>query len=156
MDDRDQGDRDFVATALEAFPGNMITNDAFTASARIARSIAATPRVLPEGARWARRFVERSGGLSSGWLHFRPMTFVMHQFIDAVDTAAAWQHMESGTRAEDEKILAAQERLEACAYRMGHPDRDQSVPACVQHAVLDVEENRELVQLLPLPTRRSA
>ncbi len=156
VDDRDQDDRDFVATALEAFPGNMITNDAVTASARIARSIAATPRVLPEGARWARRFVERSGGLSSGWLHFRPMTFVMHQFIDAVDTAAAWQHMESGTRAEDEKILAAQERLEACAYRMGHPDRDQSVPACVQHAVLDVEENRELVQLLPLPTRRSA
>ena len=155
VDDRDADDREFVATALETFPGNMVTYDKFEASVRIARSVAATPKFVPSGARWARRFIERGGGLSSAWKDFRPMTFVMHQFIDAADTAAAWQHIELGTRAEDEKILVAQERLEACAYIMGHPDRDKSVPACVQHAVYDVEENRELVQLLPLPTKRS-
>ena len=156
VDDRDADDREFVATALETFPGNMVTYDKFEASVRIARSVAVTPKFVPSGARWARRFIERGGGLSSAWKDFRPMTFVMHQFIDAADTAAAWQHIELGTRAEDEKILVAQERLEACAYIMGHPDRDKSVPACVQHAVYDVEENRELVQLLPLPTKRSA
>ena len=156
VDDEDPDDRAFAATAIEAFPGNMITNDKLTASVRIARSIAATPRVIPEGARWAKRFIDRSGGVSSKWRDVRPMTFVMHQFIDAADSAAAWQHIELGTRAEDERILAAQERLEACAYIMGHPERGKSVPACVQHAVLDTAENRELVQLLPLPKKRSA
>ena len=78
----------------------------------------------------------------------------MHQFIDAADTATAWQHMKEGTRATEPRIVEAQERLEACAYSMGHPDTDELVPACVQHGILDVEENRQLVQLLPLPRRR--
>jgi len=155
VDDLDQADRDFAAAALEAFPGNMITSDPITVSARIARSLAASPAVVPDGARWLRRFIARSGGLSSAWRDIRPMTFVMHQFIDAADTAAAWEHIELGTRADDERILEAQERLESCAYIMGHPDRGESVPACVQHSVLDPAENRELARLLPLPTRRS-
>ena len=155
IDDQDQADRDFAASAIEAFPGNMITADKVTAGVRIARSVAASPRIVPDGARWLRRFVDRSGGLSSSWRDVRPMTFVMHQFIDAADSAAAWQHIELGTRAEDEKILEAQERLEACAYIMGHPDKELSVPACVQHAVLDPAENRELATLLPLPKKRS-
>ena len=156
VDDRDPADRDFAAAALEAFPGNMITSDPLTVSVRIARSLAASPGILPESARWLRRFVGRAGGVSSAWRNVRPMTFVMHQFIDAADTAAAWEHIELGTRADDERILEAQERLESCAYIMGHPDRGDSVPACVQHSVLDPAENRELAQLLPLPTRRSS
>ena len=79
----------------------------------------------------------------------------MHQFIDAADTAAGWEHIQQGTRATDERILEAQERLEACAYTMGHPETDQLIPACVQHGILDPQENRELATLLPLPTRRS-
>ena len=39
---------------------------------------------------------------------------------------------------------------------MGHPDSDQLVPACVQHAILDPQENRELVTLLPLPVSKKA
>ena len=74
----------------------------------------------------------------------------MHQFIDAADTAAGWAHIQAGTRASEPGILEAQERLEACAYSMGHPDTNQLVPACVQHGILDPGENRQLVQLLPL------
>ena len=72
VDDQDPADREFAATAIEAFPGNLITSDKFTAGTRIARSVAATPRVVPEGARWARRFVDRSGGISSAWRDVRP------------------------------------------------------------------------------------
>ena len=155
VDDRNQRDRDFVALMLEAFPGNMIGSSKLTAVTRIVRSVAASPRVVPESLAWARRFGNRAGGLRAGWSDVRPMTFVMHQFIDAVDSAAAWEHMQAGTRSDDERINEAQERLEACAYIMGHPETGQSVPACVQHAVLDQQENRELVQLLPLPTRKT-
>lgn len=155
VDDRDADDRDFVATALETFPGNMITQDRLTSGVRIARSVAANPKFVPSFAQWASRFVDRAGGVGSQWRNVaagrvRPMTFVMHQFIDAADSAAAWEHIQLGTRAEEEKILVAQERLEACAYIMGHPELDKAVPACVQHAVLDIEENRSLVKQLPL------
>jgi len=150
VDDRDAHDREFVATALEAFPGNLIGLDRVSAGVRLLRSAAASPAVVPQAARWLGRFVERAGGAGALRGGVRPMTFVMHQFIDATDTAAAWQHIEMGTRADDDRILAAQERLEACAYIMSHPERDKSVPACVQHAVYDPGENRELVELLPL------
>ncbi len=157
VDDRDDADREFVATALEAFPGNFIGQDPLTAGVRMARSAAVTPAVVPQAARWLGRYVSRAGGLRASWREVRPMTFVMHQFIDATDTAAAWEHIQDGSRAEDAKILAAQERLEACAYIMNHPDKGQSVPACVQHAVYDPGENRQLVELLPQrPTRNSA
>lgn len=38
---------------------------------------------------------------------------------------------------------------------MAHPADGQSVPACVQHAVLDPAENRELAAQLPLRAPRS-
>ena len=150
VDDQDSNDRDFVAEALETFPGNFINSDKLTAGVRIARSVATNPSIVPAAASWARRFVDRAGGLRAPWRDVRPMTFVMHQFIDAKDTGAAWEHIQLGTRAEEPKILEAQERLEACAYIMGHPELDQSIPACVQHAVYDPNENSELVKLLPL------
>jgi hypothetical protein len=33
---------------------------------------------------------------------------------------------------------------------MAHPEQDRLVPACVQHSVLDPQENIRLMQLLPL------
>jgi hypothetical protein len=44
--------------------------------------------------------------------------------------------------------------LQACAYGMAHPDRDEIVPACVQHSVFDEAENARLGALLPLPLYR--
>jgi hypothetical protein len=40
--------------------------------------------------------------------------------------------------------------LEACSYAMAHPESGELVPACVQHSVLDPQENRRLAELLPL------
>ena len=42
------------------------------------------------------------------------------------------------------------ERLQACSYAMAHPDDGRVVPACVQHAILDREENRRLLTMLPM------
>jgi hypothetical protein len=39
------------------------------------------------------------------------------------------------------------------AYGMAHPERDAIVPACVQHSVLDEQENVRLATLLPLHPR---
>ena len=79
----------------------------------------------------------------------------MHSFIDAADVGPAWDLLQRGERSDDPKILAAQERLEACTYAMGHPETGEVVPACVQHSVLDPVENRQLVELLPLRRRSS-
>jgi hypothetical protein len=57
--------------------------------------------------------------------------------------------MQAGTVAEDPEVRAAQERLAACSYSMAHPETGALVPACVQHAVLDPQENAALARLLP-------
>lgn len=153
LDDADPADHGAVAVWLDTLPGNFILRGKTVSAIRYVRSIARNPRFVPATIAWAGRFAGRAGGLVQPWWRLRPMTFVMHRFIDAAPTAAAWAHLQAGTRATDARVLEAQERLEACAYSMGHPDTGQVVPACVQHGVLDAEENRRLAQLLPLPTR---
>jgi hypothetical protein len=80
----------------------------------------------------------------------------MHRFMDAPDVAAAWAMLQRGETAEDPRVRETQERLQACAYGMAHPERDEVVPACVQHSVLDDAENAVLARRLPLhPAPRS-
>jgi hypothetical protein len=114
------------------------------------RVLARRPRVAPTALGWAARFARRLGlsGLRSGRL--RGMTFVVHAFMDADVVQAAWRAMEAGTVPDDPDAQAARERLQACSYGMAHPDSGRIVPACVQHAVLDLEENRRLLTLLPI------
>ena len=64
-----------------------------------------------------------------------------------------WELLQRDEVSPDPDVRAAQERLRACGYTMGHPETGQLVPACVQHSVLDPHENRQLVRLLPRPTR---
>jgi hypothetical protein len=78
------------------------------------------------------------------------MTFVVHAFMDADVVQAAWRTMEEGTVPDDPEVEAARERLQACSYAMAHPDTGRIVPACVQHSVLDLDENRRLLTLLPM------
>jgi hypothetical protein len=86
----------------------------------------------------------------------RPVTFVMHSFMDAADVAPAWEAMQRGESSTDERIAATQQRLAACSYAMAHPETGELVPACVQHSVLDPGENVELRRRLPLtPTSRT-
>ncbi|MFW2381885.1 MAG: radical SAM domain-containing protein [Acidimicrobiales bacterium] len=156
LDDTEPLDHVAVDDFMTAFPGNFAHRQPLETTVRIMRSLLSHPAVVPSAARLLKRFVDRNGGgLAQPWWNLQPVTFVMHQFIDAEDTAAGWAHMKAGTRATEPRILEAQERLEACAYSMGHPDTGELVPACVQHGILDPEENRLLAQLLPLPTRRA-
>jgi len=113
-----------------------------------------------------------TAGLAAGWLvravrrvgawrllrhrQVRPVTFVMHQFMDAAEVGPAWELMQRGQSSDDPRIRATQERLAACHYAMAHPEEGTLVPACVQHAVLDPGENAALRTLLPLVEVRPA
>ena len=93
-------------------------------------------------------------------MRVRPVTFVMHQFMDADVVAPAWEMMQRGEQATEPRLRETQERLAACHYAMAHPEDGTLVPACVQHAVLDPAENAALRTLLPIvevrtPARRS-
>lgn len=153
LEDDDPQDARARDTFFTAFPGNRLNNPAWLRAAKLARAVAAHPRVVPEAMSWARRFVRRAGVIQALRHGVRPVTFVMHSFIDARDVAPAWDLLQRGELSDEPQIRAAQERLQACTYTMGHPDTGALVPACVQHSVLDPHENRQLVELLPI--RRS-
>ncbi len=113
------------------------------------------PSDVSRAGRWLRAAVRRCGGWRTllraavrGTL--RPVTFVVHKFIDADAVGPAWRLMQAGEVAENAAVREAQERLAACTYSMAHPETGQVVPACVQHSVLDADENLRLRRLLPL------
>ena len=116
------------------------------------------PGDLPVALRYAAALARRCGGpvalaRSAARGGVRPMTFVVHAFMDAADVAPAWELMQQGRTSPDPRTAATQERLRACTYTMAHPDTGQLVPACAQHAVLDPGENAALRRLLPLIER---
>ena len=84
----------------------------------------------------------------------RPLTFVVHSFMDAAVVAPAWEATRSGRAGATPEVREAQDRLAGCFYVMAHPETGELVPACVQHSVLDPEQNRRLRVLLPMPTVR--
>jgi hypothetical protein len=119
---------------------------------------AAHPQVIALAARWLARTVRRVGRRLLTQ-RIRPVSYVMHQFMDAADVKPAWELMQRGETSGDPRIRGTQERLAACHYAMAHPENGTLVPACVQHGVLDPTENRELRALLPIsavPRRRAA
>ena len=80
----------------------------------------------------------------------RPVTFVMHSFMDAAVVTPAWERMPRGERLAESRVARGPGAPAACLYPMAHPESDTLVPACAQHSVLDPEENRALARLLPL------
>lgn len=121
--------------------------------ARMLRAAVTNVGALPVGLAWARRAVRRSGGVRALVRHrrtVRPMTFVMHSFMDAADVRPAWDLLEQGVVSADDGVRATQERLQSCVYEMAHPEQGRTVPACVQHSVLDPEENVALRTMLPI------
>lgn len=117
---------------------------------RIIRAAARNPAVTTVAIRWAVRVGRRVGLRAVLPGQVRPLTFVMHTFMDARDVKPAWELLRRGELSDDPRVRATQERLQACAYAMAHPDSDELVPACVQHAILDPLENLELRKRLPL------
>jgi hypothetical protein len=132
-------------------PVNFTGTPAPVLAARIALITAAHPAVLALAARWAARTLRRVRLRRTLKHGVRPVSFVMHQFMDAADVRPAWELMQRGQVSDNPQIRATQERLAACHYAMAHPEDGTLVPACVQHCLLDPQKNRDLRTLLPLP-----
>lgn len=79
-----------------------------------------------------------------------PMTFVMHSFMDADHVSRAHELNVRNEWSDDPQIRETQERLRACSYSFSHPETGQMIPGCVQHSVLDPEENKRLKGILPI------
>jgi hypothetical protein len=118
---------------------------------RLALITAAHPRIIALAAGWAARAARRVGPRRLLSSRIRPVSYVMHQFMDAADVTRAWELMQRGEVSGEPRIRATQERLAACHYAMAHPENGTLVPACVQHGVLDPAENARLRALLPVP-----
>jgi hypothetical protein len=156
LDEDDPRDARALHDFIAAF-GGMDFEDGTRAlrTARTARAIARHPAVLRSGATWALRLLRRVGGVRAiRRSPPRAITYVMHAFMDARDVKPAWELMQRGETADDPRIRATQERLQACSYAMAHPESGTLVPACAQHAVLDPLENVRLQELLTV-TRSS-
>lgn len=126
---------------------------------RLARALAAHPRLALVAGGWLARRIDDAGGVRAvvrAGLARRivPMTFVMHRFMHADDVRPAWDLLRRGEWSDDPAVRETEERLAACFYGMAHPETGEIVPACVQHGVLDPDENLRLAELLPLPRRR--
>ncbi len=150
LDDRDARDLRVRDAFLAGFGGMDFERPALPLAIAIGRVVARRPSAVPLAAAWAWRFGRRAGLrrlLTGRW---RPLTFVVHAFMDADVVGPAWAALQRGERAAEPEVRAAQERLQACSYTMAHPDAGRLVPACVQHAVLDPEENLALRRLLPV------
>lgn len=150
LDDQDERDLRTRDLFLRAFGGMDFARPRWALAAALARVAVRQPATIPEALRWAARFVGRAG--AGRLLRGRPraLTFVVHAFMDERVVRPAWEGVERGECAEDPEIRAAQERLRACSYVMAHPEDGRTVPACVQHSVLDPDENLRLRELLPL------
>ncbi len=147
-DPRDMRMRDLF---LAAVGGIDFTSARALLAAKLFRAFLREPRAAAAAVPFLFRLLARMGGPLRA-LRSRPVgiTFVMHSFMDAAVVGPAWEAMEQGDVSDDPKIRAAQERLQGCMYGMAHPEQGRMVPACVQHSVLDPEENVALARLLPL------
>ncbi len=149
LDDRNPRDLAVRDAFLDRFGGMDFDRPLAQVITACVRVVVRRPALLPAAVGWAARLARRVG--LSGALSGRPrgMTFVVHAFMDASVVQAAWRGMQDQVSSDDPAVCAAQERLRACSYGMAHPEDGRIVPACVQHSVLDQEENRRLVHLLP-------
>ncbi len=152
LDDTDQRDLAARDAFYRAAPRNFSFAPRGVVAARLIRGVGQHPRDLLTGASYAVRLARRIGprAVRDG---ARPLTFVMHRFMDAADVRAAWALTRAGESSEEPRIRETQERLAACVYGMAHPELGEIVPACVQHSVLDPAETQELAELLPLRRR---
>jgi len=150
LDDRDRRDLQVRDRFLDAFGGMDFERPARPLALAVARVLARRPSLLAVGGGWLVRFTRRVGPARLVAGKPRALTFVVHAFMDAEVVAPAWDALARGETATDPEVRAAQERLQACSYAMAHPDDGRLVPACVQHAVLDPQENLALRRILPV------
>ncbi|MEO6858561.1 MAG: radical SAM domain-containing protein [Solirubrobacteraceae bacterium] len=150
LDDEDPQDLAARDLFLDAVGGMDFDRPPGLLALALARLLIRHPTLPGRAVGWAARLARRAGPLALLRGHPRGMTFVVHAFMDAAVVRPAWEAMQRGEVAEDPDVRAAQERLSACSYAMAHPEDDRLVPACVQHSVLDPQENIRLAQQLPM------
>jgi hypothetical protein len=150
LDDRCPADLAVRDAIYDVFGGMDFVAARPVLAAKLLRVFARHPRAVPLGVRWFARFGRRAGVRALLTNGIRPVTYIMHSFMDAREVRPAWELLQAGQLSEDPKVRETQERLQACSYAMAHPDSDMLVPACAQHAVYDPDENRALERLLPL------
>jgi hypothetical protein len=161
------GDR-YVPLLDDQHPGDMKARDGFFKSVggmdfyaptslvalRIARAALSNPSVVLPTASWGARLIRRAGVGNLRRGPVKAITFALHAFMDADDVKPAWDLLQKNEMSGDPRIRTTQERLQACAYGMAHPDSDLIVPACVQHSALDPLEIESLRKELPLRPRQ--
>ena len=149
LDEDDPRDSAALTSFLAAYGGMDFGAPRPLVAVRLARGALGHPAVARRCAGAGVRVLRRMGGPLAVIRHRpRPVTFVMHSFMDASVVTPAWEALERGEMSDEPEVRAAQERLSACSYAMAHPQDGRIVPACAQHAVFDPEENRRLVHLL--------
>ncbi len=155
LDDTDPRDLALRDAFLEHLGGVQKTGGSASFVVKIVRVLLAHPALVAAFPAWTARMLREVGAMQLLRHGVRPVTFVMHSFIDADVVGPAWAGLQAGETSAEPEVAAAQERLQACSYAMAHPETGELVPACVQHGVLDPGENVELRRLLPLtPVRR--
>lgn len=154
LDDDDPRDLRARDRFLHSFGGMDFDRPRWAVAGAVTRVLVRHPSAAPQALRWAGRFARRAGPRRLLFGRPRALTFVVHAFMDAAVVRPAWDALQTGETATDPEIRAAQERLQACSYAMAHPETGTLVPACVQHSVLDPQENLRLRELLPLKVDR--
>ncbi len=151
FDDLDPADLRLRDTFFQRFGGVSFSGTEVPAlTVKVVRVVVRHPGTAWPFLRWAGRRVRQAGPVNLARYGVRPVTFVMHSFMDAADVQPAWEAMERGEECSDPRLRDTQERLQACSYAMAHPETGRLVPACVQHSVLDPVENVALRRKLPL------
>ncbi len=150
LDEDDPRDETALVAFLRAFGGLDFAASRGLVALRVARGVARHPAIVPRAGAAAWRFVRRAGGLRAmRRTPPRPVTYVMHSFMDARLVRPAWAALREGRHQDpDPEVQETIDRLRACSYAMSHPEEDLLVPACAQHSVLDPLENRALIDLL--------
>lgn len=150
LDDRNPRDLRTRDRFLAAFGGMDFERPQLTRALALLRVTARHPAIVPRAVGWALRFARRAG--VSRLLTGRPraLTFVVHAFHGRLSGAARVGGDRARRGGRRPEVRAAQERLHACSYAMAHPEQGRTVPACVQHSILDPAENLDLLELLPM------
>ncbi len=127
-DPRDAAARDrFFA----AFRGNRMHATPFAFALRTLWAVASHPGVIPAAVAWSGRFVRRAGGLRALRGGIRPVTFVMHSFMDARDVAPAWELLQQDRLSDDPGSGPPRSACRPAPTRWGTRRRARSSrPAC--------------------------
>jgi hypothetical protein len=107
LDDRDARDLLVRDAFLDSFGGMDFDDPWPLVAARVARVLARRPGLAVLAAGWVARFARRAGLVQLLRGRARPVTFVMHSFMDARDVRPAWKALERGELLDDPHLRCA-------------------------------------------------